>query len=419
MSLAFATHSVGQRAIGNKVLDKPYCAPDGWAKIQETLATDIRDASGKGGFDSALILLEPCGLDLKPTPCQFHSYVQMFKRTEELVDVLKKETADGIRGIMGLGEKMSKSHLERFQTFERLPPKQEVLTLADPSVGAANWSEDIRKYAEKHFRMISGLYGVLRPFDDVKPVRDIPMGARIKTKKGLYLLEFWGDSITKQVSKDLKEMTGGNKGGHSCLAMCLSEKYSQAIKAHELPEGTQVVEIVFGDCPDEVAAKARCAFAGWATENKVCTPEGFRDFRSQEWSLDERRCTVGKIFYIWIGDDKKVKKSKKDKDGDKEKDKKGKQDDDDDRGDDRKAKKRKAEKEAAQDFSDVDSGDYKKKPKKAQKVAQDFSDMESGSEVAEKNKKLTKRRKDADSDEPRGKKKGKAKERKRRSDSRS
>mmetsp|Transcript_73758 Transcript_73758/g.130262 ORF Transcript_73758/g.130262 Transcript_73758/m.130262 type:complete len:418 (+) Transcript_73758:94-1347(+) len=416
MALAFATHNVGQRAIGNKVLDRPYCAPDGWNKIDDVMATDVRDASGKGGFNAALVMLEPCGLDLKPSTCVHHSYVQMFKRTEELVDVLKKETADGIRGIMGLGEKMSKSHLERFQTFERLPPKQACLALADKSLGAADWNDDVRKYAEKHFRMISGLYGVLRPYDDVKPVRDMPMNARIKTKKGLYLLEFWGDSITKQVSKDLKEISHGNKGGHCCLVSCLSEIYMQAIKAHELPEGTQLVEIVFDDCPEEVAAKARCQYAGWATENKVCTPEGFRDFKSQEWSLDERRCTVGKIFYTWIGDDRKLKKSKKEKDGDKEKEKKGK---DGDGGDDRKAKKRKAEKDT-QDFSDVESGEYKKnKAKKSSKVAQDFSDMESGSEVAEKNKKLIKRRKDEDgSDEPRGKKKSKAKERKRRSDSR-
>ncbi|CAK9086331.1 unnamed protein product [Durusdinium trenchii] len=288
--------------------------------------------------------------------------------------------AVGIKGIMGLGDKMSKSHLQRFQTFEKLPPKQAVLALT-ADVGAEDWGEENRKYADKHLRILSGLYGVVRPYDDVKPVRDIPMNAKVKTKKGLYLTEFWGDAITKQLSKDLKSISEGNKGGHILLVKCTSDHYFQSVQAHNLPEGTTVVEIEFEQAPEDVAAKARCQFAKFVIEQKVITPEGLKDFKSQEWSLDERRCTIQKVFYVWIGDDRHRKKKSK-KEG-KEKDK----DRSDASGEDKKKAKRKQKAvEQAQDFSDL-SEDVKPKKVKVrvkkkvqaqrERSPDNFSDMNS------------------------------------------
>ncbi|OLP79015.1 hypothetical protein AK812_SmicGene40748 [Symbiodinium microadriaticum] len=99
-------------------------------------------------------------------------------------------SAHGIKGIMGLGDKMSKSHLDRFKSFEKLPPKQAVLALC-ADMGAEDWNtqEETRKYAEKHLRILSG--DLEHTVDDInpalpimRPVRDVPMNAKIKTKKG-------------------------------------------------------------------------------------------------------------------------------------------------------------------------------------------------------------------------------------------
>ncbi|CAJ1440228.1 unnamed protein product [Effrenium voratum] len=410
MALAFHSFNAQTRVAGNRVLDKPWQMPEGWNASLAALNTETRDASGKGSFDTSLVLLQPHGLDLKPSTCHYHSYLQMFKRTEELVDILKNETADGIRGIMGLGDKMSKSHLERFKTFEKLPPKQAVLALT-ADMGAEEWGEEHRKYAEKHLRILSGLYGVVRPYDDVKPVRDVPMNARVKTKKGLYLTEFWGDSITKQLCRDLKAISEGNKEGHCLLVKCTNDQYFQSVQAHNLPEGVTVVEVEFEQAPDDVAGKARCQFSKFVIEKKVATPEGLKDWKSQEWSLDERRCTIQKVFYVWIGDDKK-KKSKKDKEKDKDRS--------DASGDKKKAKRKAPEKEA-QDWSDVDSGDIKPKGKKKKaNEPQNFSDMSSeefeartkkgkkakkGSEDSDSGKRRKVKKKRDDSSEPRRKKK--------------
>mmetsp|Transcript_50749 Transcript_50749/g.94873 ORF Transcript_50749/g.94873 Transcript_50749/m.94873 type:complete len:438 (+) Transcript_50749:84-1397(+) len=413
MALAFASFNAQTRVAGNRIVDKPWQMPQGWNAQLDALNTETRDASGKGAFDTSMVVLQPYGLDLKPSTCHYHSYLQMFKRTEELVDSLKNETADGIKGIMGLGDKMSKSHLERFKSFEKLPPKQAILALA-ADMGAEDWNdkEETRKYADKHLRLLSGLYGVVRPYDDVKPVRDIPMNAKVKTKKGLYLTEFWGDSITKQLSKDLKAISEGNKGGHCLLVKCTSDEYFQSVQAHNLPETTTLIEIQFEQAPEDVVAKARCMFARFVIEKKICTPEGLKDFRSQEWSLDERRCTIQKVFYVWIGDDrhrkKKSKKDEKDKDKEKERSEAS--------GEDKKRTKKKKAKEA-QDFSDMESDEPKAKTKKKkaqrdQTPPQDFSDMDS-EEFKSRTKKSKKGKAAPDSDESSGNvKKNKAKRKK-------
>ncbi|CAE7670693.1 unnamed protein product [Symbiodinium microadriaticum] len=72
-----------------------------------------------------------------------------------------------------------KSHLDRFKSFEKLPPKQAVLALC-ADMGAEDWNtQEVGKWTYG-----PSLYGIVRPYDDVKPVRDVPMNAKIKTKKG-------------------------------------------------------------------------------------------------------------------------------------------------------------------------------------------------------------------------------------------
>lgn len=276
------------------------------------------------------------------------------------------------------------------------------MALGGEALGAEDWKEDVRKYADKHLRLISGLYGVCKPYDDVKPVRDIPMNARIKTKKGLYLVDFWGDSIHKQIVKDLAAISQGNKKGAILLLKLCSPEYGQMIKDHDLPDGARAVEFEFDGAEKETTAKGRAAFARYAIEKQVNSVEGLKDWRSQEWSLDEKRCHMGKIFYVWIGEDKKSKKKGKDKDKDKDKEKEKEKSKSnkkttrdasagsDASGEDRNGKRRKVDRDA-QDFSDLDSGEFDKAASKRSKRSkapppQDFSDVDSD-EFAKKSRK--------------------------------
>merc|ERR1719401_2833649 len=114
----------------------------------------------------------------------------MFKRTETLLEELRKKSATDLEELMGLSKKIAESHVERFKAFERLAPKQAVLLMGGKGLGASDFDESDQKYTQTHMRILSGLYGVLRPYDDVRGVRDVPMGAKLATSKGETLVDF-------------------------------------------------------------------------------------------------------------------------------------------------------------------------------------------------------------------------------------
>merc|ERR1712187_395461 len=137
---------------------------------------------------------------------------------------------------MRLSSKLTKSHLERFQTFGKLPPKQACLLFGGTGLRAESLTEDDADFAETHLRIISGLYGVLRPYDDVKPVRDVPMGADFKIHHTETVLEYWGGQITKLIGKDAV-IAGKKNGGKAYLLGACSEEYWKAIQVSQLPNG--------------------------------------------------------------------------------------------------------------------------------------------------------------------------------------
>merc|ERR1719162_2773550 len=114
---------------------------------------------------------------------------------------------------------------------------------------AEDFSSKDQSFAELHFRMVTGLYGVLRPYDDVKPVRDVPMGAQIKTKRGSSILEFWGDFITKQLIKELDE-PGKKFKGRLLLACSMSDEYWRAIVTGSLPRNVEAIQCLFEGASD-------------------------------------------------------------------------------------------------------------------------------------------------------------------------
>lgn len=311
--LAFADTRVGQRVIGNKIGASGYVPPEGWSDQGGEITWKMGGAEEK--TDSVLLALQPdTSLDLKPSECGVRTYITMFKKTEELVDVLKQKTAQEIQTLMGLSEKTSKSHLERFQAFQRIPAKQAILMFGGSSLRAKDFKEKDMKFAEKHVRIVSGLYGVLRPYDDVKPVRDLPMDARLATKRGKNLIEFWGDSITRQLAKDAS--AAGN-GGKTMLVACMSDEYFDAVQPEAVSNDVRVVRLIFVGANEDYTRKARALLARFVIKNRITSYQDLKNFDDVDWSLDKFRTTSTRVVFQWVGDDefsdKKGKKDKKEK----------------------------------------------------------------------------------------------------------
>mmetsp|Transcript_26293 Transcript_26293/g.57042 ORF Transcript_26293/g.57042 Transcript_26293/m.57042 type:complete len:456 (-) Transcript_26293:61-1428(-) len=313
----------GARVIGNKITTN-HNVPEGWGNNAPT------DPKWKMGGseerpDSCLVVMEPdTTLNLKQQPVSTRTYIQMFKRVEELVDEIKKQPAEKLQKMMGLSEKTAKSHADRFQNFHKLPPKQMALILGGDALAADDLDSAEMKYFENHLRFVSGLYGVLRPWDDVKPVRDVLPSAALKTKKGDTVLEFWGDAVSKQIQKDA---TAGN-GKVPMVLLLLSDEYIPLLQLESFPKEIRVIRAVFEGASDSEVRRARQKLGRFIMRRKLTCPADLELWEPEDWRVDKFKTTGEKIVFMWIaGDgietwkDKKSKKSKKSKDK-KDKDKK-------------------------------------------------------------------------------------------------
>mmetsp|Transcript_998 Transcript_998/g.3069 ORF Transcript_998/g.3069 Transcript_998/m.3069 type:complete len:404 (-) Transcript_998:172-1383(-) len=297
--LMFADTRPGQRVVGNKLPKNQYELPEGWLDTVSVPAWG--GETGKGGT-SVLLLLQPDrSLDLKPSRCPTRTYIRDFKRTEELVEVLQRHTSEELQELMGLGKKLAKSHLERFQSFEKFPAKQACLIFGGEALQAADFSEGDQHFADAHLRLVSGLYGLLRPFDDVKPVRDLPMASKLSTKRGKTVCEFWGDSITKQLVRDAAEL-GKKDGGTVLLVVCLAGDYWAAVHASALPSSISVVQVAFEGATEENARRARGLFARYIVRKRVSDLEGLQDFSHDDWAFDRGFSRDSKLIFNWDGD---------------------------------------------------------------------------------------------------------------------
>lgn len=192
-------------------------------------------------------------------------------------------TLGNLKSLMGLSDDLAKLNRDRFRAFENDPDREAtrpaVYAFAgDTYIGfdAASLDANTRDYAQKHMRILSGLYGVLRPLDGIQPYR-LEMGSRLKTRRGKSLYDFWGDEISKALNETAAETKS------EVLVNCASQEYFGAVDLQAL--NMRVITPQFYDIKNGTpkivsffAKKARGAMARFIVENKVTSVEGLKDF---------------------------------------------------------------------------------------------------------------------------------------------
>ncbi|MBI1200045.1 MAG: peroxide stress protein YaaA [Phenylobacterium sp.] len=160
---------------------------------------------------------------------------QMSDQTAELAKTAKRLRVVDLKRMMSLSDDLAKLNRERFQVFD--PESDDGLQAAFAFNGdvyqglrARELDKKALAWAQDHVRILSGLYGVLRPLDAIQPYR-LEMGVRIKTRRGQSLYDFWGGRIAEALNaaaQDHKDRT---------LVNCASEEYFGAVdrKALKLP----------------------------------------------------------------------------------------------------------------------------------------------------------------------------------------
>ena len=197
---------------------------------------------------------------------------QLGEHTAELAKVTRKLTAADLRRLMSLSESLAKLNRERFQAFDAASEEGLQAAFAfNGDVYTGLRARELDKkglaWAQDHVRILSGLYGVLRPLDAIQPYR-LEMGTRLKTKRGQSLYDFWGDRI----SAALNEAAMGHKD--KTLVNCASGEYFGAVdrKALKLPLlSCRFLEEKDGESRiiSFYAKKARGLLARYAIDNRI------------------------------------------------------------------------------------------------------------------------------------------------------
>jgi len=206
---------------------------------------------------------------------------QLADQTAELAKVTRKQTVRDLKALMSLSDNLAKLNRERFQAFD--PASEDGLQAAfafNGDVYAGLQARTLDKkglaFAQDHVRILSGLYGVLRPLDAIQPYR-LEMGVRLKTRRGRSLYDFWGDRIALTLSAAAQ--------GHRdpTLVNLASGEYFGAVdrKALDLPvANVRFLEEKDGEARviSFYAKKARGLMARFAIDNRIDRAEDLKAF---------------------------------------------------------------------------------------------------------------------------------------------
>ena len=255
-----------------------------------------------------LILLSPAkSLDFETKPAtRKHSEPRLVAESEKLIGIMREKSPADISRLMDISEELATLNAERYSRFdaEHTPKNARAAVLAfngDVYQGlAAPDTFDARDFteAQKTIRILSGLYGVLRPLDLIQPHR-LEMGTRLTTPRGRNLYEWWGDKVTDQVKRDLDCSPGAD-----VVVNLASNEYFGVIRPERL--GVRVVSPRFEDRgpsgePRVVsfyAKRARGLMASWLVKDRSRTPSRVFEFSADGYELDEARSTKDQPVFV-------------------------------------------------------------------------------------------------------------------------
>jgi len=255
--------------------------------------------------NAMLILLSPAKtLDFETAPRTRQVTTPAFlDDSQKLVETLKKYKPKKLGKLMNLSDNLAQLNVERYESWATPFPDG----VARPSIQAFRGDvylgldadtmslNDIKR-AQKHIRILSGLYGVLKPLDMMLPYR-LEMGTALKTRRGKNLYEFWGTRITDSLNEELQAFSS------PLVVNLASNEYFKSVKKPLL--SAPLVEPVFKDEKEAgykvisfFAKKARGAMARYLVENKATGVEDLYDFNGLGYKFNKKASSEGSPVFL-------------------------------------------------------------------------------------------------------------------------
>ncbi|WNO09267.1 peroxide stress protein YaaA [Teredinibacter sp. KSP-S5-2] len=232
-----------------------------------------------------LVVISPAkNLDYEtPTPTKKNTQGALLDDAQELISDLKNLAPHDISKLMSISDKLGTLNYDRFQQwslpFDKENARQAIFAFkGDVYVGldAYNLTNDDLTFAQQHLRILSGLYGVLKPLDLMQAYR-LEMGTKFQNTRGKDLYAFWGSKITDELNKQQKKLKG------EYLINLASNEYFKSVQQKQL--NSQIITPVFKDWKNGdykiisfFAKKARGLMSAYIIKNRITDPDKLKGF---------------------------------------------------------------------------------------------------------------------------------------------
>jgi len=242
-----------------------------------------------------LIVISPAKtLDYETTPkTKVFTTPDYLDHSQRLISRLRNFSSLDISDLMKVSAKIADLNFDRYESwktpFTEKNAKQAILAFKGDvysGLDAESFKADDFKFAQKHLRVLSGLYGLLRPLDLMQPYR-LEMGTRLKTDEGKNLYEFWGSDITEGLNKQLKKIKSDT------LINLASNEYFKSVKPKEL--NARIITPAFKEFKNGeykmigiYAKKARGLLSRYIIQNKLSNPEDLKLFNEEGYKFNKK-----------------------------------------------------------------------------------------------------------------------------------
>lgn len=243
-----------------------------------------------------IIVLSPAkSLDYETPPhVDTHTVPQFVDEAAELIDGLRALSPAQVGSLMSISDQLAALNVTRYAEWSpRFTPdnaKQAVLAFNGDvyeGLSARTLNPDQLDFAQRHLRILSGLYGVLRPLDLLQPYR-LEMGTRFANARGRDLYAFWGERVTHTINDSLAQHPETRR----VLVNLASEEYFKVVKRRLV--AAPVITPVFEDWKSGkykiisfYAKRARGLMARYAIENQVSDPQQLKAFDTEGYAFEE------------------------------------------------------------------------------------------------------------------------------------
>ncbi|MDX8392022.1 MAG: peroxide stress protein YaaA [Mariprofundaceae bacterium] len=243
-----------------------------------------------------LLLISPAKkLDMEaPAPIGVYSQAQFIDRAAELIDLLRMKSAEELTALMKISPKLTELNRRRYvdwsRPFTQANAKQALFAFRGDvyaALDADSLSEADVDFAQNHLRMLSGLYGLLRPLDLMQAYR-LEMGTRLANPCGRDLYAFWGTMLTEALNRALSEQLEQHKRPEQTLINLASNEYAKAVQSADI--AGRVIHVQFKEKKDDGykiigihAKKARGMMCRFVIQNRIDAPEAIKQFNLADY----------------------------------------------------------------------------------------------------------------------------------------